>query len=359
MLARDARGALQLPAGSRHPLTPRAPERRDTMAGEAQCTPRAWAGPALASMLARLGLAGRQDSLTAGTCEAGSAKAAEAPPWVLQAVPGVSRVAGARATLVDIGLAAQASVAWGAGTAEAAHQVHTGAIVQAPGTWVLGWAWATVVLINLTENPERPRRTGAEESGHQVNAEAPMLAGPRGTLIHVSLTVVTSVASWTLAHIAPHVALASAPVLAGPGRAGVRLLLAVAACAARRAHAVVGALLVHTLPPSLAQLLRPHPHLGRSLSAGQALDVTEAAAPPRGTEAVERGPRLGTATPVLTRLKAAPVYQGLTLSASEALWTGADEARVGGRADAPVQTGPGEAGVGLLLAVRASVARAA
>lgn len=150
------------------------------MAGEAQCTPRAWAGPALASMLARLGLAGRQDSLTARTwaarsprishsgghrpeprpapwptltCEAGSAKAAEAPPWVLQAVPGVSRVAGARATLVDIGLAAQASVAWGAGTAEAAHQVHTGAIVQAPGTWVLGWAWATVVLINLTENP--------------------------------------------------------------------------------------------------------------------------------------------------------------------------------------------------------------
>lgn len=163
----------------------------------------------------------------------------------------------------------------------------------------------------------------------------------------------------------------------------------------------------HTLPLT---------HLGRSLSAGQALDVTEAAAPPRGTEAVERGPRLGTATPVLTRLKAAPVYQGLqgkptvsarsdpqkslprfsprvpsrppaqdprqapppghpsrhspqnplpsdpthlTLSASEALWTGADEARVGGRADAPVQTGPGEAGVGLLLAVRASVARAA
>lgn len=61
--------------------------------------------------------------------------------------------------------------------------------------------------------------------------------------------------------------------------------------------------------------------------------------------------------PPKTHLPVIPPH--LTLSASEALRTGADEARVGGRADTPVQTGPGEAGVGLLLAVRASVARAA
>lgn len=95
----------------------------------------------------------RSAPLATLTCEAGAAKAAEAPTWVLQAVPGVSCVAGARATLIDISLTAQASVSWGAGAAEAAHQVHTGAVVQAPGPWVLGWAWATVVLINLTENP--------------------------------------------------------------------------------------------------------------------------------------------------------------------------------------------------------------
>lgn len=108
------------------------------------------------------------------------------------------RMAGARATLIDICLTAQASVSWGAGTAEAAHQVYTGTIVQAPGAWVQGWAWATVIIINLTEHTQCPRRTGAEISGHKVNAEAPMLAGLRGTLIHVILTVVTSVASWTL-----------------------------------------------------------------------------------------------------------------------------------------------------------------
>lgn len=87
------------------------------------------------------------------------------------------------------------------------------------------------------------------------------------------------------------------------------------------------------------------------------MDVTEAATPPGRTKAVERGPCLGTATPVLTGLKATPVYQCLTLTASEALWTGTDEARVGGSADTPMQAGPGEAGVGLVLAVRTSVAR--
>lgn len=49
----------------------------------------------------------------------------------------------------------------------------------------------------------------------------------------------------------------------------------------------------------------------------------------------------------------------LALSASEALGTGTAKAGVGGSADAPVQTGPREAGVGLVLAVCTSVARAA
>lgn len=186
-----------------------------------------------------------------------------------------------------------------------------------------------------------------------------MLAGLGGTLIHVILTVVTSIASQTLTHITSHVASAGAPMLAGLGQAGVHLLLTVAACAALWAHAIVGAVLVHTVPASLTQLLHPHPHLGCGLSAGQALDVTEAAAPPRRTKAVERGSCPGTATPVLTGRTAAPVYQRLALSASEALGTGTAEAGVGGSADAPVQTGPREAGVGLVLAVCTSVARAA
>lgn len=50
------------------------------------------------------------------------------------------------------------------------------------------WPWHT----------QRPSGAGAEISGHKVNAEAPMLAGLGGTLIHVILTVVTSIASWTL-----------------------------------------------------------------------------------------------------------------------------------------------------------------
>lgn len=191
---------------------------------------------------------------------------------------------------------------------------------------------------------------------------------------------------------------------------------------------------LHT--PAMHALLLTH--LGCSLSAGQALDVTEAAAPPWRTKAVERGSCPGTATPILTGRTAAPVYQRLqrkptesalrdpqkshcrffprvparpvtttpaqnppqypgrllpqdtqhapptkhplsrlllpppsspppapidpahlALSASEALGTGTAEAGVGGSADAPVQTGPREAGVGLVLAVCTSVARAA
>lgn len=49
----------------------------------------------------------------------------------------------------------------------------------------------------------------------------------------------------------------------------------------------------------------------------------------------------------------------LTLRAGEALRTGTAEARVGSCADTPMQTGPGEAGVGLVLAVGSSVARKA
>lgn len=59
------------------------------------------------------------------------------------------------------------------------------------------------------------------------------------------------------------------------------------------------------------RLRRPLTDLGCGLPAGQALDVTEAAAPPRGTKAVEGGPGPGTATPVLTGRTAAPVYQRL------------------------------------------------
>lgn len=48
----------------------------------------------------------------------------------------------------------------------------------------------------------------------------------------------------------------------------------------------------------------------------------------------------------------------LTLTPSEALPAGAFKSWVGGVADAPMQTGPGEAGVSLILAVCACVARA-
>lgn len=132
-----------------------------------------------------------------------------------------------------------------------------------------------------------------------------------------------------------------------------------AARAAFWAHAVVGIVLVHALPTCLTQLFQPHPHLGCSLPAGQTPDVTEAAAPPRGAKAVEGGPGPGTATPVLTGRAAAPVYQRLALRAGEALWAGAAEARVGSTADAPMQTGPREAGVSLVLAVCTRVARTA
>lgn len=86
------------------------------------------------------------------TCEAWTANAAEAPTWVLQTIPSVCIVAGTRVTLIDVRLTAQTSVPGGAGAAEAPHQVHAGTIVQAPGALVQGWAWATVVLINLTEH---------------------------------------------------------------------------------------------------------------------------------------------------------------------------------------------------------------
>lgn len=274
LLARDTHWALQLPAGACHPLATRAPEGRDAVAREGQHTPRARAGTALASMLARLRLTGRQNSLTAGTCEARVTQAAEAPTWVLQAVPGMCRVAGTWATFIDVPLTAQASVSWGAGAAETTHQIHAGTIVQAPGPQVQGWAWATVILINLAEHTQRPWGTGAEIVGHEVNADAPMLAGLGGTLVYIILTVVTSVASWTLTHITAHVASAGAPMLAGLSQAGVHLLLTVAASVALWAHTVVGAILVHTLPTRLTQLLRGHSDLGCSLSAGQAPDIT-------------------------------------------------------------------------------------
>lgn len=76
------------------------------------------------------------------------AEAAEVPTGLLQAVLGVGCMAGARATLVDVRLAVQTRVSWGAITAEAAHQVHTGAVVQAPEAQVRGWT--TVILVDLT-----------------------------------------------------------------------------------------------------------------------------------------------------------------------------------------------------------------
>lgn len=249
-------------------------------------------------------------------------------------------MAGTRVTFIDVCLTAQPSVSRGTGATEATHQVHTGTIVQAPGAWVQGQACTTVILINLTEHSQRARGAGAEITGHEVNADASVLAGLGGAFVHIILTVVTGITSWTLTHVTTHVALAGAPMLAGLGQAGVQLLLTVAACAALWAHAIVGAVLVHTLPASLTQPLWPHPSMGCSLPAGQALDVTEAAAPPRGAKAVEGGPSTGTATSILTGCPAAPVYRHLALSAREALGAGAAEARVGGSADAPVQAGP-------------------
>lgn len=196
------------------------------------------------------------------------AKAVKASTRVLQAIPGVCCVAGPGATLVDVCFTVQARVSWGAVTVETTHQVHTGTVVQASGTQVQGRAWATVILIDLTQHSQCPRGTGAQIAGHEVNAGAPMLAGLRSTLVHIILTVVTRVASWTLTHVAPHVASAGAPVLAGLGQAGVHLLLTVAAGATLRAHTGMGAALVHTLPACLTQMFQPHASLGCRLHAG-------------------------------------------------------------------------------------------
>lgn len=76
-----------------------------------------------------------------------------------------------------------------------------------------------------------------------------------------------------LAYITPHVASAGAPMLAGLGEAGVHLLLTVAARVAFRAHAVVGIILVHTLPTCLTQLFQPYPCTEES-------GVRHASAPP-------------------------------------------------------------------------------
>lgn len=60
-------------------------------------------------------------------------------------------MAGTWATLIDVCLTVQTRVSWGTVTAEATHQVHTGTVVEAPEAWIQGWAWATVILIDLTE----------------------------------------------------------------------------------------------------------------------------------------------------------------------------------------------------------------
>lgn len=57
------------------------------------------------------------------------AKAAEVPTWVLQAVPSVCCMADTWTTLINVCLTVQASVSWGAVTAEATHQIYTSAIV--------------------------------------------------------------------------------------------------------------------------------------------------------------------------------------------------------------------------------------
>lgn len=223
------------------------------MAGEGQCTPRAWARTALASVLAGLGLAGRQDGLAAGTWASrsrGSATMGEhrpdprsAPGPPLPAKPGrqrqrkpppgscrQSRVCAAwqapgRHSLIS---ASQRRPVYPGGQAQRKPPTRSTQVPlckhlgpgsrggpgpqssslisqRTPGgrkirggvrggqrprlpTCPPPWPWHT----------QRPRGTGAEVPGHKVNAEAPMLAGLRGTLIHVILTVVTSVAGRTL-----------------------------------------------------------------------------------------------------------------------------------------------------------------
>lgn len=107
-----------------------------------------------------------QPPLSVLTCEARVTQAAEAPTWVLQAVPGMRRMAGTWATLIDVPLTAQASVSWEAGAAEPTHQVHAGTIVQAPRPQVQGRAWATVILINLAEHA-----WGVGDGEHQEGSE--------------------------------------------------------------------------------------------------------------------------------------------------------------------------------------------
>lgn len=112
--------------------------------------------------------------------------------------------------------------------------------MQTPGPSVGGGrAWATVVLINLTEHAQSARRAGAEITGHQVYARAAVLARLGGTLVHIVLAFVTGVASWTLTHVAAHVAATGGPVLTRLGPAGVHFLLTVTACAALGAQAEV------------------------------------------------------------------------------------------------------------------------
>lgn len=108
------------------------------------------------------------------TCEACMANAAEAPTWVLQTIPSVCIMAGTRVTLIDVRLTAQASVSRGAGAAEATHQVHAGTVVQAPGALVQGWAWATVVFINLTEHSLGRGGWGSSQEG--METQPPILS---------------------------------------------------------------------------------------------------------------------------------------------------------------------------------------
>lgn len=50
------------------------------------------------------------------------------------------------------------------------------------------WPWHT----------QRARGAGAEIAGHEVNADASVLAGLGGAFVHIILTVVTGITSWTL-----------------------------------------------------------------------------------------------------------------------------------------------------------------
>lgn len=95
-------------------------------------------------------------------------------------------------------------------------------------------------------------------------------------------------------------------------------------------------------------------------SGGEAVSVS-AQGPPRTAPQLLQGPRQA---PTLDQpSKFLPQAPGdaahLALRAGEALWAGAAEARVGSTADAPMQTGPREAGVSLVLAVCTRVARTA